>query len=78
VPCMWKRLAGRPTGDSESDSESDPRRLVQAQVHPPAGAACKVPSFGIGRSRSLAPWIIRTRYGPQPEEKAACALQVPL
>jgi hypothetical protein len=32
------------------------------------------PTFGIGRA--LAPWIIRTRYGPQPEEKAACALHV--
>ena len=35
---------------------------------------CKVASFCIGRS--LAPWIIRTRCGPQPEEKAACSLHV--
>ena len=47
---------------------------VQAQVHPPAGAQCEVPSFCIGRA--FAPWIIRTRHGPQLEEKAACALQV--
>ena len=26
---------------------------------------------------ALAPWIIRTRYGPQPEEKAACAIPGP-
>ena len=35
---------------------------------------CKVPSFCIGRA--FLPWIFRTRYGPQPEEKAACALHV--
>ena len=34
--------------------------------------ACKVPSFCIGRA--FLPWIIRTRSGPQPEEKAACSL----
>ena len=62
--CMWKRLAGRPTADP---------RLVQAQVHP-AGKRCKVPSFCIGRA--LAAWIIRTRYGPQPDEKAAWSLHV--
>ena len=52
---------------------ADPR-LVQAQVHPPARAVLKVPSFCIGRA--FLPWIIRTRYGPQPEEKAACSLHV--
>ncbi len=66
MPCMWKRLAGRPTGDP---------RLVQAQVHPPAGAVLNVPSFCIGRS--LAPWIIRTRHGPQPEEKSTIVLDIP-
>ena len=58
--CMWKRLAGRPT--------------VGAGPSPPSRKRCEVPSFGIGRS--LAPWITRTRHGPQPEEKAACALHV--
>ena len=62
--CMRKRLAGRPTADP---------RLVQAQVHPPARAV-RVPSFCIGRA--FLQWIIRTRYGPQPEEKAACSLHV--
>ncbi len=68
MPCKWKRLAGRPTGDP---------RLVRALGSPPATGSrrCKVPSFCIGRA--LAPWIIRTRYGPQPEEKAACALNAP-
>ncbi len=33
---------------------------------------CNVPSFCIGRA--FLPWIIRTRYGPQPEEKAAWSL----
>ena len=58
--CMWKRLAGRPT--------------VGAGPSPPSRKRCNVPSFCIGRA--LAPWIIRTRYGPQPEAKAACALIV--
>jgi hypothetical protein len=56
---------GRSTGD---------RATAGAGPSPPTSRRCKVPSFGIGRS--LAPWIIRTRYGPQPEEKAACALHV--
>jgi len=53
VHCMWKRLAGRPTGDP---------RLVQAQVHPPAGAVRSRPfvsagpfcrgSFRLGTKRS--------------------------
>jgi hypothetical protein len=34
----------------------------------------QVPSFCIGRA--VARWIIRTRYGPQPGEKAARALHV--
>jgi len=51
----------------------DPRLArARAQVHPPLSRRCKVASFCIGRS--LAPWIIRTRCGPQPEEKAACAV----
>jgi hypothetical protein len=67
VHCMWKRLAGRPTGDA---------RLVQAQVHPPARAVRSRPFVSAGPSKFL-PWIVRTRYGPQPaEEKAACALHV--
>ena len=49
-------------------------RLVQAQVHPVLRKRCEVPSFCIGRA--FLPWIIRTRYGPQPEEKAACSLHV--
>jgi len=49
-------------------------RLVQAQVRPPLSRRCNAPSFCI--ARSLAPWIIRTTHGPQPEEKAACAVQV--
>ena len=40
----------------------------------PSRKRCTVPSFCIGRA--LAPWIIRTRHGPQPEEKAACSLHV--
>jgi hypothetical protein len=64
VHCMWKRLAGRPTGDP---------RLVLGPS-PPTSTRCKVPSFCIGRA--ILPWIIRTRYGPQPEEKAACSLHV--
>ena len=60
VPCVWKRLAGRPTGGLGPS--------------PPTSTRCKAPSFAIGQS--LAPWIIRTRYGPQSEEKAACALHV--
>jgi len=53
VHCMWKRLAGRPTGDP---------RLVQAQVHPPARAVRSRPfvsagpfcrgSFALGTGRS--------------------------
>ena len=58
VPCMWKSLAGRPTGG--------------AGPSPPTSKRCEAPSFGIGQS--LAPWIIRPRYGPQPDEQAACAL----
>jgi hypothetical protein len=38
---------------------------------PPTCTRCKVPSFGI--VRAFLPWIIRTRSGPQPEEKAACS-----
>ena len=60
VPCVWNRLAGRPTGG--------------AGPSPPTSTRCKVPSFCIGRA--ILPWIIRTRYGAQPEEKAACALHV--
>ena len=56
VPCMWKRLAGRPTGG--------------AGPSPPTSKRCNAPSFRIGQS--LAPWIIRPRYGPQPDEQAAC------
>ena len=58
VPCVWKRLAGRPTGG--------------AGPSPPTSKRCNAPSFGIGQS--LAPWIIRPRHGPQPDEQAACAL----
>ena len=57
---MWKRLAGRPAGG--------------AGASPPTSTRCKAPSFGIGQS--LAAWIIRPRYGPQPDEQAACALDV--
>jgi len=64
VHCMWKRLAGRPTGDP----------AVDAGPSPPTSTRCKVPSFCIGRA--LLPWIIRTRHGPQPEEKAARSLHV--
>ena len=39
MPCMWKRLAGRPTGDP---------RLVQAQVHPPARAVRSRPFVSAG------------------------------
>ena len=60
VPCMWSRLARRPTAG--------------AGPSPPTSTRCKVPSFCIGRA--FLPWIIRTRYGPQPEEKAACSLHV--
>ena len=49
-------------------------RVARAQVHPPLSKRCKAPSFAIGQS--LAPWIIRPRYGPQPDEQAACALLV--
>ena len=62
VHSMWKRLAGRPTAG--------------AGPSPPTSTRCKVPSFCIGRA--FLPWIIRTRYGPQPEEeeKAACSLHL--
>ena len=60
MPCMWKRLAGRPT--------------VGAGPSPPTSTRCKVPSFCI--VRAILPWIIRSRYGPQPEEKAARSLHV--
>ena len=60
VHCMWKRLAGRPA--------------VGAGPSPPTCTRCKVPSFCIGRA--FLPWIIRNRYGPQPEEKAARSLHV--
>ena len=50
VHSMWKRLAGRPTAG--------------AGPSPPTSTRCKVPSFCIGRA--FLPWIIRTRYGPQP------------
>ena len=56
---MWKRLAGRP--------------MVGAGPSPPTSRRCKAPCFGIGRS--LAPWIIRPRYGTPPDEQAACALR---
>jgi hypothetical protein len=59
---MWKRLAGRPSADA---GPSPPTRNFTSK-------RCNVASFCIGRS--LAPWIIRTRCGPQPEEKAACAV----
>jgi len=62
VPCMWKRLAGRPTAGAGPSPPTSRR------------SGCDAPSFCIGRS--LAPWIIRTRHGPQPEEIAACALHV--
>ena len=67
MPCVFSRLAGRlgPTGDP---------RLAQGQVHLPASAVLKAPWFGIGQS--LAPRIIRIRYGAQPDEKAARALRV--
>ena len=48
--------------------------LSLAGPSPPTSTRCKVPSFCIGRA--FLPWIIRTRYGPQPEEKAACSLHV--
>ena len=64
VHCMWKRLAGRPTADP---------RLVHAQVHPPARAVRSRPFVSAG---PFGPSIVRTRYGPQPEEKAACSLHV--
>ena len=51
--------------------------MVRAQVRPPLAATLKrqkAPWFGI--RRSLAPWIIRVRHAPQPQEKLACALRV--
>ena len=59
---MWKRLAGRPTAGAGP------------LTSPPTSRRCKAAAYCIGRS--LAPWIIRTRCGPRPEEKAACALHV--
>ena len=41
---------------------------VGAGPSPASRKRCKVPSFCIGRA--FLPWIIRTRYGPQPEAKA--------
>ena len=61
VPCMWKRRAGRPAGGADPS--------------PPTSTRCsKAPSFGIGQS--LAAWIIRPRYGPQPDEQAACGFDL--
>ncbi len=65
--CMCRRLAGRPTGDQRDGA---------SQVPPPAGAVRSRRFVSIGRPGSLVPWIIRTRYGPQPEEKAVCPLRV--
>ena len=42
-------------------------RPTAAGPSPPSRKRCNVPSFCIGRA--FLPWIIRTRYGPQPEEK---------
>ena len=50
------------------------RPTVGAGPSPPTSTRCKVPSFCI--VRAILPWIIRTRYGPQPKEKAACSLHV--
>ena len=58
---VWKRLACRPTGAAGAA----PSPLA------PTSRRFKAPSLAIGQS--LAPWIIRTRSGPQPEEKAACS-----
>ena len=60
VPCVWSRLAGRPSPG--------------AGPSPPTSTRCKAPSLAIGQSP--APWIIRIRYGTQPDETAACALRV--
>ena len=56
---------GRPRG---------PARRSVPSAWPGSRKRCKVPSFCIGRA--FLPWIIRTRYGPQPEEKAAWSLHV--
>ena len=50
------------------------RPTAGAGRSPPTSRRCKVPSFCIGRA--FLPWIIRTRYGPQPEAKAAWSLHV--
>jgi len=66
VPCEWKRRAGRPTACGMAV-------LARSRVYPP-GSAARSSSFCIGRA--FLAWIIRTRDGPQPEEKAACSLHV--
>jgi len=65
VPCVWNRLTVRPAGGAAA---------AGAGPSPPTSKRCRAPSFAIGQS--LAPWIIRTRYGPQPEAKAASSLHV--
>ena len=60
VPCVRKRLAGRPTDG--------------AGPSPPTSRRCKAPWLAIGQS--LAPWIIGPRYGTQPDEQAACAFNL--
>jgi hypothetical protein len=61
---------------AESGESGGPSR-----THPPKTCAHSVVlGTGLGCDRVSAfaflPWIIRTRYGPQPEEKAACSLHV--
>ena len=69
-----KRRGGLPvllSGSRQPGAWQAPRRPHDSDRPVPARG---VRAFCIGRA--FLPWIIRTRYGPQPEEKAACALRV--
>ena len=77
VPCVWKRLAGRPSRGAGTRG----RRPQSPHWHPvpPTSKRCGAPSFGPGIRHPLEPWIIRIGPGAQPDQpdlenlKAACA-----
>ena len=71
VPCVWKRLAGRPSRGAGPPTPVTPLA--------PTSKRCGAPSFGPGIRHPLEPWIIRIGPGAQPDQpdsenlKAACA-----
>jgi hypothetical protein len=81
---LWVRPAGMSDGHPDSPivhrtlqsllGSPSVETLLVVGPSPPTSRRCKAPSFAIGQS--LAPWIIRTRHGPQPEAKAAWSLHV--